>query len=497
MMQERMSTQFEYVVFIAGLWLFGLMPVIIAIVLGIENVSVFVLFHLLVVTAIAVVLSRKSLKTALAVLIFVLPFQPLISMPVAKALGNTGVKLVISSKEVYVMALVGILFLTNSKKIKWGYIDLAAALFLLVHIYGFIYSSAGLFARAVSFREGIMILAFYYIGRLITFTQDDILWILKAIVVVSLIVALFGFLERFVFNDTIWNTIGAIDYYQAKIESQKIKFIIKNNLPGNFFTFIDNRLFRRMVGPIADATSLSRFLALPILSLIYIRRLLSKSRETLPFQFAALLLLCGALVLTFGRGGLLIVIGGLMLWSYSKKPFITVLLGIPLAAVVLGNIALFDIHSGNVSRHTSGLVNGVNSLYKAPLGHGLGSSGMMAVMYTENIEEDISESYWGSLSYQLGIAGLISFTMFFILICGTLYRIYKKHRGEVEEFPVSKMALMAFSLCAGIFATSALGNSAVEPISAGLSLLYGGAIIGINDNDGSLPIPSEIKPDSR
>lgn len=473
----------SYVFLIGVVMVLGLSPAFAGALAGLGNAGILVVVHLMATAALAAFLGNKRIKVAIVFLAVLMPWQPLLSMPLAQPLGSSGIKLLVATKEVYVAALVLVLLIKNGRRIRWGYADICAVIFLTAYFFYMIKSPAGLTSRVVSFKEGFMIAAFYFIGRLSLLTREEIVWLLRVVIAIAVFVAAFGYLERFIFNADAWRYIGAVEYLESKIETAQFGSLVLDGLPLNWYTFLGNEPVRRMVGPIGDATSLSRFLALPVIALLYIKGLAGSTKESALVKAALLLFLGCALTLTLGRGGQIIVLGGIIVLMFAKKPVLSIVIGIPVVLLAMAKLALFDIQSGSAVRHMAGLAKGVLSIVAAPLGNGLGTSGQMAVLYSANIAEKVSESYVGSLAYQMGVPGVLAYTAFFLALTVQFLKTYLRVRPFKGQD--AGMALMAITFSAGIYLTSVLANSAIAPISAGLSLIYLGAFSGATEHKAS------------
>lgn len=473
---EHLIKPLSYAVFVIAVLAAGLGPALAGAAAGVSGAGQLMVLHLLTTSFLAAFLAHRSVKASLVFLAVLMPWQPFLSMPVAESLGSSGIKLLVATKEVYAAVLVSVLFLKNAKKVRWNLADLAGLVFLLVYFAYMVKSPAGLTSRIVSFKEGFMIACFYLGGRLSLFDMEDIVWFLKVVIGTSVLVAAFGYLERFAFDARAWRYYGAIDYLNSKIDTSQYGSVVLNGLPLNWYTYIGHTPVRRMVGPIGDATSLSRFLALPVMALIYVRGLAGSSPSTAHIRTALLVFIGAALALTLGRGGQLIVIGGLMVLAFAKRPLLSAMLGAPAVFFFLTKLELFDIGSGSALRHMAGLAKGVLSIAVAPLGNGLGSSGQMAVLYSAGVGEKVSESYIGSLAYQMGIPGVLAYTLFFAALMLKSLRTHLRLRKKGAE--LYGLSLMAFTFSSGIYFTSILANSAIAPISAGLSLVFIGAFQG-------------------
>ena len=400
-------------------------------------------------------------------------------MPFAGALGGVGVKMLVATKDVYVAALLIPLFLRNVRAVRWMYVDGAAMLFLGVYVVYGVASPADLFARAVSFREGFMIVAFYLLGRLALLDLRSLRRLLRVVVLVAIATVCFGYWERLFFSAATWQTLGSADYVQAKWGAGVKAATLLADMPREFHTYVGGTLVRRMVGPIGNATSLSRFIAFPILALIYVRGLVAEHRGNASPHLLALLVLGGALVLTFGRGGQFVVVIGILVWLAAKRARFALSVLVPCVVVSVRSLPLFAIHEGPIARHVIGFAKGVDALWQTPLGHGLGTSGQMAILYAKDTTVRVGESYFGSLAYQAGVVGVVAYFLFWITLSWRLWHVFTQSRaGSAHLGPLACTALLALSMAVGISVSSLLANAAISPISAGLPLLYCGVIAG-------------------
>jgi len=458
------------------LFLGFIVPSTIALNFNFEKLGLLIGLYLLCVAGVAFYLGIKNSKSAILLVLLIMPWQPLLTMPFSNFLDTSGVQGLIATKEVYIGILLAALYIRNRKKIKWNNIDMVVGLFLFLYCIFAMISPAGVFGIAVSFRQGFMIAAFYFVGRLSLFDLKDIRWLLIISVNIALAIAVFGFIERFGFTASTWQKIGALDYLDIKKTS--VDLMLKIDLPLNWSTRIGNVIYRRMVSSIADPTSLSRYLSFPVLILVFFPRLFRRSMRLFPFRFTVISI---ALLLTLGRGGLLIVLGGIAIRAFYKQ-YLAGFLVIITIAILIFTLPVFDLQAASVARHIEKAQNGINQLISYPIGKGLGTGGGLAVYYGDIDEKETTESYLVALSYQIGILGVLSYLLFVIAVSGRMLKIYSTaSKEEGKNSDVAKMALLGLSVIVGIFSTSLLSNSAVSPISAGSSLLYVGTLIGLYD----------------
>jgi hypothetical protein len=475
---------FAFLLFAFIWFLAGLLPTLVGVFAGSESSGLLGVTHLVAVVTMAAIVATISVEWSLILLALILPWQPLLSMPLAQTLGETGIKALVATKEVYVVVLLGVFFLRQRK--WWAFVDMTAILFLVVNLFYIFKSSAPFFTRLISFREGFMIIAFYFVGRFSGLDQRRLRTVLQAIVVISVLVALFGYTERFMFDNSTWSDLGAGEYMAMKFGPGQPATRLTDGIPNQWYTYLQDgtgyKLVRRMVGPIGDATSLSRFLAFSILILIFVDRLFSRHSRFVFLPWLLILMLGGALLLSFGRGGMVIALGGGLIWLFAKNKWIAMIVGVSLFLALAGT-ALFDIQGGSNARHIKNLVTGVEILQSAPMGRGLGTSGQLALSFGGDeisTENKVSESYIASLAVQMGIPGLGTYFLFIGAILWKLYKLFRKTRRMKPYCEgMDKMALLGIASIAGMFVTSVLANSAVAPISSGLPLFFAGAVVGV------------------
>ena len=243
-------------------------PVVIGKIAGVEEVGPLMIFPVIALCIIASILVNLNIKAALFLLVLILSLQPIMTMLISEFIGGLGVKILVASKDIFAGALLSILFLKNINKIKFHAVDYAALVFLLIHVYHF-WSPVGIFVR-----------------------------------VLCIICSYFWFIERFIFSEEIWNYLGALEYEVAK--KGEVNLNHGNLVPGKYFTFIGAEVKRRMVATIGDAASFSRFLSFPMLIIFYLGTLLFPSPRNSPLMILIGIILASSILLSFGRGGLLI-----------------------------------------------------------------------------------------------------------------------------------------------------------------------------------------------
>lgn len=427
--------------------------------------SIIFIFVIIYLSAAVLISEHYGLKAILYLFLIILPLQPFLTMPFSTALTSQSIKIFVSLKELILLIIAFIAF-KKINTIKFTIIDYTAILFLSVYSYGLLSSGFG-FQQLVSYREGAVLVALYFVGRLLYFFDIKTKEVILICYFISVPLIIFGFIERFVIGSWFWEKWGAVNYLTTKFSSNLTIIHVYDGIPSNWYTLINGTLFKRIVSTVGDAPSFSRYLSFSVVSFLFFNFLRKKDINF--FIFAASVL---CLILTLSRGGIIICLGGLivfLLHSNFRYKYFTLF---PIAAVFLFIIAqqsIFDINSAVAVRHTTGLLDGIKNSITNIGGNGLGTSGQLALLYAENIDEKIGESYIGGLSYQLGIIGIFTFSLWFIT---SIVFLYKKY-SVISKFDKDKsnQILFIISMIAGVYLTAFFSNSAVAPISCGLAIL--------------------------
>lgn len=413
---------------------------------------------------------KHNTNNFIILFLLILPFQPFFTGLLSSYLNANSVKVFVAYKEVIAIIALLILTLKYLKKRKFFFVDRALIIFLSTYLFYFLISNAPIMAKVVSLREGLMIGIFYFIGRFLIETKEKLANVLRFILLVGLIVAIFGLLEKFLFDSNIWSTLGAFDYLNLKYEIRFNEF----NFPNNWYTYISDEIrVRRIVGPILEPTSFSRYIAFITLIALYYNLIFKSNNKSMYIVFIFLTII---LILASSRGGLIIFIIGVSFFIFIKKPLISLLL-LPVVIILFINTSILSLDSGNAVRHISGLMAGINSMTHHPLGQGLGSSGQLALLYSEIDKlagENQGESYIGGLSYQMGILGFFGYIMFFISYFYFMIKNRKVNKG---------LCYLSLSGMLGIFLTSIFANSAIAPISSSISFIYSGAVVTLIERE--------------
>jgi hypothetical protein len=189
----------------------------------------------------------------------------------------------------------------------------------------------------------------YLGGRLLIARRDQLLDSVRLLVAVAVGVALFGLVERFVFDVAFWrDTVEAATFYGKQVESGLLPqnwTVIYRGVPDGIFIALPLETpVRRLVSTYLEPTTLSSLLALALLLLILVPDLAwrrASSRLTRAAVIVAAVALGIAAVATLSRGGMVTFVAATAFvlaarWLRSGAP----LPSIPLPLVLLPLVAL-------------------------------------------------------------------------------------------------------------------------------------------------------------
>ena len=268
---------------------------------------------------------------------------------------------------------------------------------------------------------------------------------------------IFGLLEISVPH--FWQGIGLADLWEKK----GIPVNPETGIPSNFYSSeqFNGSLTRRMAGPFADPVNFGTFLFSVFMAAWFLKR-----------RFSSLFVILG-IALAVSKGAALGLLTFLALWTrYFTSRFNHV---IAIAAVVVAALAfyVFSLGSstGSTTAHINGLLAGFIELPQHPLGRGLGSTGVLAGLFSEGAESgsEIEESGLGMILGQLGVIGIGVYIAFFVKLGRYIFTI--------EDL---RLRLLAGGLLGGFILNAAFNEVALSPNSAATYFVILGLVIGTN-----------------
>lgn len=279
---------------------------------------------------------------------------------------------------------------------------------------------------------------------------------LRYLVMLGFVAIVFGFIEAN--TPDFWQSLNLRSLWEKKgISVQQ-----DSGLPKNFFAseqIVPGEFLRRMAGPFADPVNFGTFLFAVFMAAWYLKALL--------FKIATLV----AMVLAVSKGALLGLIVFFAFWTRYYASRVSHLIALLLLAAGAYNFYLFTITSstGSTTAHINGFTAAFIEFPQHPLGRGLGSSGVLAGLFSEGSESGsaVTESGLGMVIGQLGIVGLLIYIVFFVQVSKYVLRI-KEARDKI----------LAAGLLGGFLLNAAFNEVALSPNSAAPYFIILGLVIG-------------------
>lgn len=396
---------------------------------------------------------RRNVKS-LKILTIVFVMQNFVCILASDALPSAICQLLILYKEIPLYGgVVYYCLVEQSGKIKKNVGTIA--LTIIVFAFYMLRGNASVMTKLISFRQLMTPLILMLYGSTLRLSRKDFEEYIKFFVNVCVMLSLFGFAERFALGDAMWKAIHIEKYMGNKGFS---KWVYSTGLPGDFYSADLYSLLgfslRRLAGLAADPLLTGHFLAIGLVILLFYRVYPSYK------QVVCALVISAAILLTLGKGAILIV-GIAYLYKLSKKNKVYLLILLPIA---IG--ALYFIISRNmfdtVARHLGGLTSSFSP--EAFIGHGLGMSGNYANLY-EGSSVTSGESYVGAIIGQTGFVGLIA--------CVSVYYCWGKKLLRINRHPLS-YAVLAYIL--GALIEAFMSESAINFIGSGMAFVLFGLL---------------------
>ena len=360
-------------------------------------------------------------------------------------------QVIILFKEVILYGVVVLSLLFDDKPVPTAMARCNMVLIGLFIIYFFV-GEASLYTKLVCFRQIMTPVILLLYGRSLWLTRADVKEYCKFLVSLCVFQALFGLMERFVFQDEFWRTINVASLMESKGMGA---WVFDNGLPGNYYSadFYDllGINIRRLVGFTTDPLLTAHFIAFGAVIVLY----------DYSFKKLGLLILMGiAILLTISKGAILVVGFVVWYWIWRRSKTAALILLIPVVAVLGYVISRNTL--GSVAIHFSGFLSGFNS--NSLLGSGLGTVGNYATLSGSNINAT-GESFVAALMGQMGIPGIVGF--FCLFIC--YLKEMKKHNPGEQAYAV-------FSYIVAVFLESLMSESAINYVGSGIAFIVLGLL---------------------
>jgi hypothetical protein len=336
---------------------------------------------------------------------------------------------IIYIKEVMLVVAVGYLaigYFARRLFIGYGRIDKLEALIFLYFLYlaiPFFFSGAdNVIARMAGLRSLAFLPVLYLLGRWLELPETESKAIIRLLMSVAIILAIFGLLEAIVLPRDFWLQVGQEEFYLLRKGRP-----IQGELYANLHFWIhgkDDPVYR-----VASLTGDPLVSSYPIAYVLILLASYFLYRRIRPVHVSALILLSLAIILMLSRGAFLsiaIAIGLLIVSRQNPSVFrlLTVMgfMSVIGAVVIFGKPILNYMHGEG---HVYQLVEGIKSGFVHPFGLGTGTAGSVTSGAIGSARSDLvfgGDSFIGSTATQAGVVGMLLFVLIMTKMSIEIYR---------------------------------------------------------------------------
>lgn len=418
-----------------------------------------------------ILIFQKNYMNLVIVMSLLYVFQNIIiglGMNFAPQATSTTLQTAIAFSSVFGFLIFANLFLSGNKPFiysheKWGLFFL-----ILTALYA-VYGEFNLIASFGYARNLLLLILIPIIGRIIVKSELDLDRFLGYVFFISFFVTAFGLLERFFFDFDIWHSVF---HFESVFQAKGMISGSLHELPALYYTWILDYNVRRMASVFIEPVNLAYFMAVPTVLAFVLRKKVA-------FVFFGV-----SLLLTFGKGGWLVAFISILSVFFlgsrafrNKKNGFLMLFFYSLSVVIGVSFLYFKISPGTALPHLWGLISIERHIFDTPLGHGLGSGGNFAS--SGSLMESLAtgaESGVSTLTYKMGVLGLLAYLMFFLKLGSKLVSIFLKYSNET----LGKLALGSAGLVLGLLYGSVYQENPLGPQTNHLILLVAGIVIGVS-----------------
>jgi len=413
-------------------------------------------------------ISYKAICFFTLLLIFQNFFLIIISPYISKSVFN----LLVLIKEVFVVLVIICSYIKSNNKQNKIASKKNAVVSIVILIGMFFASSSSFMARVTSFRQLIIPFLLFIFGCCIKLENDQIYKYLRFVVYILVFTSIFGIIE-YLYGDDLWHRLGILNYIEKKGQEA---YLGVRGLPLNFYTFdlfyVFNKAFRRTVSFIVDPVALGQIFAFAIPIVLFNKILFNNIK-----RYICLFFLLVGLVLTFGKGGMLIVAISFVycLQNLSDRKYLSKILAILVLIASIFVISYSNDNNLSTSNHFYGLIENISNLSKYPLGRGMGNAGNFATLYNESDDVGPGESFVGNVIGQLGVIGICIYTVFFYFLIKELEKCKKTNiQDKMLSIPITGNLI-------GLIVCSFLSGTSISFISSALYFILIGVIMYNNN----------------
>ncbi|GAC1552408.1 MAG: hypothetical protein NVS2B7_28380 [Herpetosiphon sp.] len=390
-----------------------------------------------VTTVIRFAEGRTRLAVTLATVTLLINVISLIMYYVAPTYSR--VSITIATRELLVYAFFMLYFMLRGAPtvLRGTIFDRVNFALLVVFAALIIISPQGILTALLAGRELVFPLATYFLFRMLKLTDVGIKRVLKRVVLIGWWTALFAIAEQIyvnVFNRDLWVNIQISEYLAQKYGQ------FDQSFPASWINFapisVGLPAGLRSIGLMLDPLATGHFLACCFAITLYYYRGLRRP--------VTLVVLGTAVLCTFSKAALMICLvafGGQAL-SIRRRSTKIVLLGFLVLLVATLGFLLLRTGDDSFTHYTSFKL-GIETLMKAPLGLGIGSTGYFTYLVTGQGEMQAVDTTFSVYTLQMGMIGLVALLLITVFpMLYVSYRVGKKHSRE----RTSALALTCASL---------------------------------------------------
>ena len=270
-----------------------------------------------------------------------------------------------------------------------------------------------LMIKSTYFRNFIIFYMAFFLAEKCINTRESLDDFVDFFLSLSIVATIFGLVGT-ILGREFYFLCGVREVYFAK----KYRGYV-NGLPGNFVTTFFGKNVNRLVSLYYEPVNFSYFMAISV-TIAFLKR---KKKLFIIF------LICE--VLTFGKGGLLLLLLSLLctfiqiIFEKFNKNLIRfmILLGMPsgLFMTIYFFKTSFQDNFGTYA-HFNGMQKGLEYVFKSPFGNGMGSTGNLI----GNTAGGFSETGLITMAYQIGVPGTILFSFILLSLANNCFKNYQK-----------------------------------------------------------------------
>ncbi|MBW5447127.1 hypothetical protein GE107_13775 [Cohnella sp. CFH 77786] len=347
----------------------------------------------------------------------------------------------------------------------------------------FVLTDAPLNVSLAYIRNFVMLFVLYGIGRIVDLRPGNFKHYFYFLTAAMCALSFFGLIELTFFTNRFWEEVFHVSRLYMEKTGERYHELVRNGLPLMWYTVLGHFQPRRLVSFYMEPVNLSYFYVIPA-SLLFVKTWMSASKK--PLLAALLVFNAGAFLLTFGKGGILAFAitccATVVFLRFPDKAYWKTC-GVAAFLVFLAYRGTKSFISGSADNHFVAIASVFSNVFDYPLGNGIGVGGNYSrVLGGSGVDwlGSGGESALASMTYQLGIPGLLLMTLFFM---GVSFSLYKK-AGRVSDPLQRAFAYMMSAAAFSLFIGSIFQENAFTPHANVLFMLSAGLAVNLVNREG-------------